>query len=34
MGVDVEPIKIDIITGRKFTFFKEPGDLPLEIYES
>jgi glyoxylase I family protein len=32
-GVDVEPIKIDEITGKKFTFFKDPDDLPLEIYE-
>jgi glyoxylase I family protein len=34
MGVAVEPIRIDPITGRKFTFFKDPDDLPLEIYEA
>jgi glyoxylase I family protein len=33
MGVEVEPIRIDPLTGRKFTFFKDPDDLPLEIYE-
>ncbi|MDR4890057.1 VOC family protein [Fredinandcohnia sp. QZ13] len=29
----VEDIRIDEITGKKFTFFKDPDDLPLEIYE-
>jgi glyoxylase I family protein len=32
-GVDVESIRIDEITRKKFTFFKDPDDLPLEIYE-
>ena len=32
-GVNVEPIRVDEITGKKFTFFKDPDDLPLEIYE-
>ena len=32
-GVDVESIRVDEITGKKFTFFKDPDDLPLEIYE-
>jgi glyoxylase I family protein len=32
-GVDVEPIRVDLITGKKFTFFKDPDDLPLELYE-
>lgn len=32
-GVNVEPIRVDPITGKKFTFFKDPDDLPLEIYE-
>ncbi|AFZ34685.1 Glyoxalase/bleomycin resistance protein/dioxygenase [Stanieria cyanosphaera PCC 7437] len=31
--VEVEPIRIDEITGKKFTFFRDPDDLPLEIYE-
>jgi glyoxylase I family protein len=32
-GITTEPIRIDEITGRKFTFFADPDDLPLEIYE-
>jgi glyoxylase I family protein len=32
-GIDVEPIRVDEITGNKFTFFKDPDNLPLEIYE-
>lgn len=33
-GVDVEPIRVDALTGRRFTFFKDPDGLPLEIYEA
>ena len=32
-GVVVEPVRIDEHTGQRFTFFKDPDDLPLEIYE-
>ena len=32
-GVEVEPIRIDEYTDRKFTFFADPDGLPLEIYE-
>ena len=32
-GVAVEAVRVDEITGKKFTFFKDPDDLPLEIYE-
>ncbi|UTA69080.1 MULTISPECIES: VOC family protein [Emticicia] len=32
-GVAVEPIRIDEHTGKKFAFFADPDDLPLEIYE-
>lgn len=32
-GVAVEQIRLDEITGKRFTFFKDPDDLPLEIYE-
>jgi glyoxylase I family protein len=32
-GIEVEPVRIDSLTGKKFTFFKDPDDLPLEIYE-
>ncbi|WP_213609506.1 VOC family protein [Pseudoalteromonas sp.] len=31
-GIDVEEIRIDEITGKKFTFFADPDDLPLELY--
>ncbi|NMG76893.1 SMU1112c/YaeR family gloxylase I-like metalloprotein [Aromatoleum diolicum] len=33
-GVVVEPIRLDELTGRRFTFFADPDDLPLELYES
>ena len=32
-GVNVEPIRTDEFTGRKFTFFADPDNLPLELYE-
>jgi glyoxylase I family protein len=32
-GVEVENIRIDEITGKRFTFFPDPDNLPLEIYE-
>ena len=32
-GVVVEEIRLDEMTGKRFTFFKDPDDLPLEIYE-
>jgi len=28
-----EPVRIDELTGKKFTFFSDPDDLPLELYE-
>ncbi len=31
--VAVEEIRIDDITERRFTFFRDPDNLPLEIYE-
>jgi glyoxylase I family protein len=33
-GVITEPLRIDPLTGKKFTFFADPDDLPLELYES
>lgn len=33
-GVFVEDIRIDQITGKRFAFFADPDNLPLEIYES
>lgn len=32
-GVSCEPIRIDEYTGRRFTFFADPDDLPIELYE-
>ena len=32
-GIHCEDIRIDEITGKKFTFFEDPDNLPLEIYE-
>lgn len=32
-NVECGDIRIDEITGKRFTFFKDPDDLPLEIYE-
>lgn len=32
-GVEVEPIRVDEMTGKRFTFFADPDDLPIEIYE-
>lgn len=33
-GVVVEPIRIDEITGKAFTFFKDPDGLPLELCQT
>lgn len=32
-NIECEEIRIDEITGKKFTFFKDPDGLPLELYE-
>lgn len=32
-GVLCEPVRIDELTGKKFTFFADPDGLPLELYE-
>ncbi|GAA3790396.1 VOC family protein [Corallibacter vietnamensis] len=32
-GVDSEPVRIDEFTGKRFTFFSDPDNLPIEIYE-
>ena len=32
-GVKTESIRIDEFTGKKYTFFADPDDLPLEFYE-
>lgn len=33
-GVKTEPIRIDENTLKKFTFFADPDDLPIELYEA
>lgn len=32
-NVSCEPIRIDEFTGKRFTFFADPDDLPIELYE-
>ena len=32
-GVTTEAIRIDEITAKRFTFFEDPDQLPLELYE-
>ena len=32
-GVTCEPIRIDTLTNKRFTFFADPDGLPLELYE-
>lgn len=34
MGVEVEPIRIDEYTNKRFVFFCDPDGLPLELYEA
>ncbi|MDB5121670.1 MAG: hypothetical protein JWN56_2888 [Sphingobacteriales bacterium] len=31
--VIIEPIRVDELTGKRFTFFADPDNLPLELYE-
>lgn len=31
--VEVEPIRVDELTNKRFTFFADPDGLPLELYE-
>ncbi|KZE52584.1 VOC family protein [Rossellomorea marisflavi] len=32
-GIEVEDIRTDPYTSRRFTFFSDPDGLPLELYE-
>ncbi len=32
-GIEVEAIRLDELTNRKFTFFSDPDGLPLELYQ-
>jgi glyoxylase I family protein len=31
--VEVQPVRIDALTGKKFVFFMDPNGQPLELYE-
>ncbi|WP_282786538.1 VOC family protein [Nocardia sp. CC201C] len=33
-GVRVEKIRVDEYTGKRFAFFFDPDELPLELYEA
>ena len=33
MGIATEPIREDTVNGGRFTFFKDPDGLPLELHE-
>lgn len=32
-NVVTEPIRVDEFTGKRFTFFTDPDNLPIELYE-
>lgn len=32
-GIEAEAIRIDEFTNKKFTFFNDPDNLPIELYE-
>ena len=32
-NIVTEPIRVDEYTNKKFTFFSDPDDLPIELYE-
>ena len=33
LNVEAEDIRVDEITGKQFTFFRDPDNLPLEVYQ-
>ncbi len=33
MGIETEPIRMDPFNGGRFTFFRDPDGLPLELHE-
>jgi glyoxylase I family protein len=33
-GIQVEPIRLDEFTQKRFVFFADPDGLPLELYEA
>lgn len=32
-GIEVENVRVDTLTGQRYTFFFDPDGLPLELYE-
>ena len=32
-GIETEPIREDLVNGGRFTFFRDPDGLPLELHE-
>lgn len=32
-GIEAEPIRLDELTGKHYTFFKDPDGLPIELVE-
>ncbi|WP_078543548.1 SMU1112c/YaeR family gloxylase I-like metalloprotein [Litchfieldia alkalitelluris] len=32
-GIEVEPIRVDSLSEKRFTFFADPDGLPIEFYE-
>ncbi|HET6255910.1 MAG TPA: VOC family protein [Puia sp.] len=32
-GVEVEPVRVDELTGKRFVFFTDPNGQPLELYQ-
>ena len=33
MGIETEPVRLDTCNGGRFTFFRDPDGLPLELHE-
>lgn len=33
-NIHTETVRTDEFTGKRFTFFKDPDDLPIELYEA
>ena len=33
MGIETAPVREDAVNGGRFTFFKDPDGLPLELHE-
>ncbi len=33
MGIETEPVRLDVYSNKRFTFFRDPDGLPLELHE-